>query len=86
MPSIFPQRPPADFQDSPYITFYHDDRDPEVALDEDTVQILSLPSHPPTRQDWENHRTIFTRLYRTEDRSLKEVMSIMADQYKFKAT
>lgn len=73
-------------QDSPYTTSYHADRDPNAVLDQDAIQVLPPPSDPPTRRDWEAYRTIFTHLYRTENRSLKEVMSIMADQYKFKAT
>jgi len=73
-------------QDSPHITFYHADRDLNAGLDQDAVQVLPQPSNPPTRQDWEAHRTIFTELYRTKSRSLKEVISIMADQYNFKAT
>ncbi|KAH6671171.1 hypothetical protein B0J14DRAFT_656155 [Halenospora varia] len=85
-PSISPQGPSIYAQDSPNITFYHADRDPNADLDQDAIQVLPQPSDPPTRRDWEAYRTIFTHLYRTENRSLKEVMSIMADQYKFKAT
>jgi len=73
-------------EDSPHITLLHADRDLNADLDQDGVQVLPPPSNPPTRQDWEAYRTIFTELYRTENRSLKEVISIMADQYNFKAT
>jgi hypothetical protein len=86
MSSIYPLRPSIHAQDSPHITFYHADRDLNADLGQDAVQVLPLPSDPPTRQDWEAYRAIFTQLYRTENRSLKEVMSVMADQYKFKAT
>jgi len=85
-PSIFPQGPSAHSQDSQYVKFYRHDRDPNVVLEQNDGQVLSPPSYPPTRQDWEDYRAVFTQLYRTEDRSLKEVMSIMASQYKFKAT
>jgi len=73
-------------QESPHITFSHADRDLNADLDQDAIQVLPPPSNPPTRQDWEDYRTIFTELYRTKNRSLKDVVSIMADQYNFKAT
>jgi hypothetical protein len=84
--SVYPLRPSIHAQDSPHITFYHADRDLNTNLDRDAVQVLPPPSNPPTRQDWEAYRAIFTQLYRIENRSLKEVISVMANQYNFKAT
>lgn len=42
--------------------------------------------YPSSRQDWERHRHIFTQLYHTEERPLKEVMQIMRERYQFHAT
>ncbi|KAE8451744.1 hypothetical protein EG329_003201 [Mollisiaceae sp. DMI_Dod_QoI] len=80
VPSISPQGPSIHAQGPPNFTVSH------AYLGQDTVQVLPQPAYPPTRRDWEAYRTIFTHLYLTENRSLKEVMSIMEDQYKFRAT
>lgn len=37
-------------------------------------------------EDWEQHKLIFTRLYINEKRSLKDVIKIMEDEHKFRAT
>lgn len=49
---------------------------------------LTLPTRNryPTTEDWEFFRPIFTRLYRDENRTLKEVKSIMEATYGFHAT
>lgn len=39
-----------------------------------------------TAQDWERYRTLFTRLYRDENMTLKDVKSIMRERYGFNAT
>jgi Clr5 domain len=44
------------------------------------------PSDPPTAQDWEDHREIFTKLYRTEGRKLKDAKDIMEKCHSFRAT
>jgi hypothetical protein len=44
------------------------------------------PSDPPTAQDWENHREVFTKLYRSQGRKLKDVKDIMEKRYGFRAT
>jgi hypothetical protein len=49
-------------------------------------QSLPLASTPPTPQDWETYRHIFTQLYSLENKPLKEVQRIMAEQYQFHAT
>lgn len=49
------------------------DRDPPVS------------NRPPTAKDWQAYRTIFTRLYKVENRTLREVMGIMKEQYHFRA-
>jgi hypothetical protein len=50
------------------------------------VQSLPLASKPPTPQDWEAYRCIFTQLYSLDNKPLKEVQRIMAEQYQFHAT
>ena len=50
------------------------------------VQSLPLASKPPTPQDWEAYRKIFTQLYSLDNKPLKEVQRIMAEQYQFHAT
>lgn len=86
IPAISPQRPSIDTQNSPDIALYDAGRDLNAGLDQYAVQVLPPPNDPPTRRDWEAYRAIFTQLYRAENKPLKEVMSIMADQYGFKAT
>ncbi|MCJ1401220.1 hypothetical protein MMC11_004432 [Xylographa trunciseda] len=44
------------------------------------------PSDPPTAQDWEDYREIFTKLYRAEGKKLKDVKKIMEERYSFCAT
>lgn len=39
-----------------------------------------------TAEDWNRHRETFTKLYLEENKTLNEVMSIMKEQYGFKAT
>lgn len=39
-----------------------------------------------TNQDWEKHRPEITSLYRDENKTLKEVMAFMEEQYQFRAT
>jgi hypothetical protein len=41
---------------------------------------------PVTAEDWEDHRALITQLYITENRSLKEVMRIMKENFGFAAT
>ena len=41
---------------------------------------------PPNQQQWENFRTIITRLYYDEKRSLEEVRDILQKQYGFHAS
>jgi hypothetical protein len=50
------------------------------------VQSLPLANTPPTPQDWEAYRHIFTQLYSLDNKPLKEVQRIMAEQYQFHAT
>ena len=53
---------------------------------EEPSRPLTPASNPPTAQDWDNHRAVFTKLYRNEGRTLKDVKSIMATRYGFIAT
>src|SRR5271155_5864971 len=48
--------------------------------------LLPTPAYPPTQQDWDNYRDIFTRLYQVEDRPLNEVKELLEQHYGFKAT
>jgi hypothetical protein len=41
---------------------------------------------PPTAEEWERHRSLFTRLYVGENRTLKEIRQILARDYDFHAT
>jgi hypothetical protein len=49
--------------------------------------VRNWPSREPvTAEDWEDHRALFTQLYITENRSLREVMRIMKENFGFAAT
>jgi hypothetical protein len=50
------------------------------------VSTLPVPNRHPTTEDWEFYRPVFTRLYRDENRTLKDIKSIMRDVYGFNAT
>jgi hypothetical protein len=39
-----------------------------------------------TAQEWEDIRLIFTKLYQVEDRTLKDVIDILAERHDFRAT
>jgi hypothetical protein len=41
---------------------------------------------PPTAEEWERHRSLFTRLYVGENTTLKEVRQILARDHGFHAT
>ena len=49
------------------------------------LDYLPVPSNPPTVQDWQSYRQLFTRLYRDENRPWHEVQLIMEKDYGFKA-
>ena len=57
---------------------------PDQIADEFTLP-SRRPSDPPTARDWNDHRGIFTNLYRHESRTLKDVRLIMEERYGFKA-
>ena len=40
----------------------------------------------PTAEQWRSHRDAFTQLYMVQNKTLKEVIEIMKDQYHFSAT
>lgn len=48
--------------------------------------VIPVAHYPPTAKDWDNHRRIFTKLYRGENKTLEQVMEIMRAKYGFKAT
>jgi hypothetical protein len=48
--------------------------------------LLPVPSYPPSRNDWDSYRAIFTQLYQVEDKLLKVVKELLEAQYGFKAT
>jgi hypothetical protein len=51
-----------------------------------TGLIFPVRTRYATADDWERHRALFTRLYRDENKTLKEVKSIMKEKYGFNAT
>jgi Clr5 domain len=46
---------------------------------------LPIPNRPPTAKDWQVYRSIFTQLYKVENKTLREAMNIMKEQYHFRA-
>ena len=50
------------------------------------VQNTTHPKRYVQKQDWDFHKTTIISLYISEDRSLKDVMHIMASRYDFHAT
>lgn len=48
--------------------------------------LLPIPSYPPSRDDWDRYRAIFTHLYQVEEKPLKAVKELLEVQYGFKAT
>jgi hypothetical protein len=63
-----------------------DSRSYAMSDSSDQVSTLPVPNRHPTTEDWEFYRPIFTRLYRDENRTLKDIKSIMRDIYGFNAT
>jgi Clr5 domain len=53
-------------------------REPSVAVPQ--------PATYPSFQDWDKIKAVFTRLYRTEDRTLKDVRMILKRDHGFVAT
>ena len=56
----------------------------------DTVMLdeppLPVPKYPPSRDDWDRYRAIFTHLYQVEEKPLKAAKELLEVQYGFKAT
>jgi len=44
------------------------------------------PNREPTAEDWATHRHIFTELYSVQNKTLREVMEVMRNEYHFRAT
>ena len=38
---------------------------------------MPAPNHPPSASDWEVRRPLITRLYRDDNKPLREVMDVM---------
>ena len=51
-----------------------------------STNVLATNGNSPTAEDWTRHRPLIKRLYVDEDRTLKDVMAIMARDYGHKAT
>lgn len=51
-----------------------------------SADMLPVGLMVPTNKDWEVHRPSIIRLYRDEDRTLKDVMQIMRTEHKLNAT
>jgi hypothetical protein len=60
----------------------------DISRNESHVNSMASPIQVPhaTAQDWERYRTLFTRLYRDENMTLKDVKGIMKEEYSFNAT
>ncbi len=56
-----------------------------VDLTARALEGTSLP-YSVSKHEWESHRATFERLYGDENKTLKEVMSIMERDYNLKAT
>jgi len=52
---------------------------------EPSVVALEPPKHP-TVEDWDKIKPVFTKLYRTENKPLKDVQSIIEQHHGFVAT
>jgi len=61
---------------------------PSIATNDSSNRFKALPLRSPcsNTDNWKLYRPTFTRLYRDENRTLKEVKSIMKDIYGFNAT
>ncbi|ETI28293.1 hypothetical protein G647_00742 [Cladophialophora carrionii CBS 160.54] len=47
---------------------------------------IPQPAYPPSLADWEDHRSVITRLYVEEDRSLCDVQHILCHRYHFRSS
>lgn len=47
---------------------------------------LRPPSHPPTAKDWELYRDVILKTYKAEAKSVKDLKSILAERYGFRAS
>ena len=54
-------------------------RQPTVSVNMETLENTAIPApdNPPNADDWELRRPLITRLYRDDDKSLREVMDVM---------
>lgn len=61
---------------------------PDGTIEDSNMTGLIFPvrTRYATAEDWERYRALFTRLYRDENKPLKEVKSIMKEKYGFNAT
>jgi hypothetical protein len=61
---------------------------PDRTIEDSNMTGLIFPvrTRYATTEDWERYRALFTRLYRDENKTLKEVKSIMKEKYGFNAT
>jgi ferritin len=58
-----------------------DERNPQIMQSHNTTI-----EKPPTKNDWERFRTIFTQSYSKENNALNEVQKIMEAKYSFRET
>jgi hypothetical protein len=73
-------------QETPVVQAYSDALDETSNTIHTTGLTLPIQNRYATREEWERHRRLFTQLYRDENKTLKEVRSIMKDKYAFNAT
>jgi hypothetical protein len=75
-------------------TYYFAQLDPVDRRNDTSIQqslmldrsLQLTPSYPPSRNDWDTYRPIFTQLYQVEDKPLKVVKELLEAHYGFKAT
>lgn len=70
----------------PYFETLSVDIDTGPSTDFSSTSRLFKSREPPTAQDWEEIRPIFTQLYSVENKELKAVMRILESERGFYAT
>ena len=82
----YPETGDVNVQEAP-VGHVHPEVPDETINDSHTTDLTSpVRTRYAIAEDWELHRALFTRLYRDENKTLKEVKSIMKEKYGFNAT
>jgi len=80
----YPETGAINIQEEP-VAQVHPDVPDETIKDSNMTGLIFPRTRYATTEDWERYRALFTRLYRDENKTLKEVKSIMK-KYGFNAT